>query len=237
MKTLTIKLSGPLQSYGNESTFLRRTSSLYPSKSAITGMVAAALGYHRDDSRISELSQLRFAVRIDQPGTFLQDYQTVEWKPGTRKVTYRDYIQDAVFVAAIGSDDESLIDKICYALKHPQFQLYLGRRSNVPAGVLEIETFANTNPVQVLEKMPWSASTWFQRRLQNGQDFHAKIIADAELLPDETSQMVRDSAVSFDQLHREHSYRAVAKKFVWLNRDDSETLQSQTKHDVMRFWS
>ena len=109
MKTLTIKLSGPLQSYGNEATFLRRTSSLYPSKSAITGMVAAALGYHRDDSRISELSQLRFAVRIDQPGTFLQDYQTVEWKPGTRKVTYRDYIQDAVFVDLIPSRCRTIV--------------------------------------------------------------------------------------------------------------------------------
>ena len=41
MKTLTIKLTGPLQSYGNEATFSRRTSYHYPSKSAVIGLIAA----------------------------------------------------------------------------------------------------------------------------------------------------------------------------------------------------
>ncbi|EFQ53882.1 hypothetical protein HMPREF9265_1249 [Limosilactobacillus oris PB013-T2-3] len=36
MKTLTIKLTGPLQSYGNEATFSRRTSYHYPLKAQLS---------------------------------------------------------------------------------------------------------------------------------------------------------------------------------------------------------
>lgn len=80
MKTLTINFNSPLQSYGNEASFSRRTSSDYPSKSAVIGMLAAAMGYRRDDNRITALNDLKFAVRVDQPGRTLTDYQTVEWK-------------------------------------------------------------------------------------------------------------------------------------------------------------
>lgn len=92
MKTLTIRLTSPLQSYGNEATFARRTSGDYPSKSAMIGFVAAALGYQRDDSRIVKLNELRFAVRVDQRGKTLTDFQTVEWKKNTRKITYLSLI-------------------------------------------------------------------------------------------------------------------------------------------------
>ena len=61
MKTLTIKLTAPLQSYGNEATFERRTTNDYPTKSAVIGMVAAALGYRRADARIASLNELQLA--------------------------------------------------------------------------------------------------------------------------------------------------------------------------------
>lgn len=80
MKTLTIKLSAPLQAYGNEASFERRTSWQAPSKSAVIGMIAAALGLRRDSEQISELNSLAFAVRIDQPGKIMTDFHTVEWK-------------------------------------------------------------------------------------------------------------------------------------------------------------
>jgi len=56
MKTLTIKLKAPLQAYGNEVTFRRRTTSPYPTKSAVIGMISASLGYSRNDKRILELN-------------------------------------------------------------------------------------------------------------------------------------------------------------------------------------
>ncbi|WP_143441692.1 CRISPR-associated protein Cas5, partial [Lactobacillus helveticus] len=47
MKTATIRLTAPLQSYGNQASFNQRTSDNYPSKSAVIGIIAAALGYRR----------------------------------------------------------------------------------------------------------------------------------------------------------------------------------------------
>ena len=158
MKILTIRLTAPLQSYGDEATFERRTSGDYPSKSAVIGMIAAALGYSREDSRISKLNELKFAVRVDQPGRSLTDFHTVEWKKDVRKITYRDYIQDAVFVVAIGSGDGQQINEIHDALRHPHYQLFLGRRANVPAGVLLMEEFDDESPVTTLEKLGWQVS-------------------------------------------------------------------------------
>ena len=230
MKTLTIKLTAPLQSYGNEATFSRRTSNDYPTKSAVIGMVAAALGYRRTDERILVLNDLDFAVRIDQVGKMLTDYQTVEWKKDTRKVTYRDYLQDAVFVVALGSSDEQFIDEIKVALRHPRFPLFLGRRSNAPAGVLKIQEFLDTTPVTVLRSLTWQAADWYQRRSQYQT---IEIIADANLIPDGQSAMVKDRVVSFDQRHRSHSFRAVVKTRVALSDLKAQVHDSETQHDIM----
>ncbi len=232
MKTLTIRLTSPLQSYGNEATFARRTTGDYPSKSAVVGMIAAALGYQRDDQRIMTLNELSFAVRIDQPGRVLTDYQTVEWKKDTRKVTYRDYLQDAVFVAAVGSDDEQLIDQINVALRHPKFQLFLGRRSNAPAGPLSLQIFPDTDPVSALKNLPWQASRWYQKRNKKRPTWDAEIVSDANLLPKKGSSMVKDQVVSFDQRHRQHGFRAINSGYVDLENPQFED-NMETNHDAM----
>lgn len=210
MKTLTIRLTAPLQSYGNEATFERRTTGDYPSKSAMIGMIAAALGYRRDNVRIKELNDLSFAVRVDQVGQPLTDFQTVEWKRGVRKLTHRDYLQDAVFVAAIGSSDSAQINRIHAALTHPRFQLFLGRRANVPAGVLKVHEFIDTTPVEALRTLKWQASDWYQKRQNQAKTIPLDIIADANLLEQLPNTMVKDQAVSFDQRNRRFGFRAVA---------------------------
>jgi len=230
MKTLTIKLTAPLQSYGNEATFERRTTNPYPTKSAMVGMVAAALGYRRTDPRILELNALQFAVRVDQVGRGLTDYQTVEWKKDTRKITYRDYIQDAVFVVALGSDDAQLIERIQFALRHPHFQLFLGRRSNAPAGVLEIHEFADATPVAVLKQVAWQAAPWYRRR---GHHTALEIIADANLLNDAPTAMVKDRVKSFDQRDRRYGFRAIAKTRVGLDQLNGQG-KANTQHDIMK---
>lgn len=240
MKTLLIRLTSPLQSYGNEATFSRRTSGDHPSKSAVIGMIAAALGYHRDDSRIANLGNLSFAVRVDQPGTTLTDFQTVEWKKNTRKITYRDYLQDAVFVVGLGSNDEQWIDDIKEALRRPKFQLFLGRRSNAPAGVLKMTVIPDADPVKALQRLDWQASRWYQTRyLRHEQKQYAEnveLIADANLLPEQRSSMVKDRFVSFDQRHRQHGYRAFASKMlnrVKLNDSYIERLETNVVQDQM----
>ncbi|BDR60577.1 type I-E CRISPR-associated protein Cas5/CasD [Lactobacillus xylocopicola] len=228
MKTITIKLTGPLQSYGNEASFNQRTTAAHPSKSAIIGMIAAAFGYQRDDQRIKAFNKLDLAVRVDQPGTLLTDYQTVEWKKGTRKVTYRAYIQDAVFVLAISSENDLLIDKIKYALHHPKFQLFLGRRSNAPAGVLQIAVFADANPVEVLSKLPWQAANWYQEKKSQEEIINVELFADAKLLAGEKYFMVKDSVGSFDQRNRYFDYRPVVR--VW-KKVTNPKFKTSSEHD------
>ncbi|MFD1485325.1 type I-E CRISPR-associated protein Cas5/CasD [Lacticaseibacillus baoqingensis] len=231
MKTLTIRLSAPLQAYGDQASFARRTTNPYPTKSAIIGMIAAAFGYRRTDPRIQALNQLAFAVRVDQPGSVLSEFQTVEWKPNTRKITYRDYLQDAVFVAAIGGDTAE-IEQIAAALKKPQFQLYLGRRAAVPAVVLKMQQFADTDPVTVLQQLEWQASLWFQQRHRKQATYSAELYADHQLIPAKGTQLVKDRVLSFDQRARQHGFRAIAQTRVTLANAQYRAPEVGTDHDA-----
>jgi CRISPR system Cascade subunit CasD len=234
MKTVTIRLTAPLQSYGDEANFDRRTSYDYPSKSAIVGLIAAALGYRRTDSRIQTLNQLDYAVRIDQPAEPLTDFQIVEWKRGKRKLTYRDYLQDAVFLAAVGSEDDALIDRIDWALHHPRFQLSLGRRANVPAGPIMTEIASGSNPAQVLQSLSWHASRFYMKKTKS-PTFVAELIADAALLPNHRSSMVKDNVITFDQRERQYGFRAVAIDRVPLENPYHPDRTAETDHDMMTF--
>ena len=49
MKTILLKFAGPLQSWGTSSHFETRHTDFYPSKSAVIGLLAASLGYRRDE--------------------------------------------------------------------------------------------------------------------------------------------------------------------------------------------
>ncbi|MGN0710106.1 MAG: type I-E CRISPR-associated protein Cas5/CasD, partial [Anaerovoracaceae bacterium] len=73
MKTILLKLSGPMQSYGTGSHYNYRRTDPYPSKSAVIGMIMAAYGYRRNDKESDEMleklyKKLSFAVRVDQVG-------------------------------------------------------------------------------------------------------------------------------------------------------------------------
>lgn len=228
MKTITIRLTSPLQSFGNEATFSRRTTELYHTKSMIIGMLAASLGYRRDDRRINQLNKLQIAVRIDQPGKILTDFQTVEFKKDTRKLTYRDYLQDGVFIVAISADDE-IISKLEYALLHPKFQLYVGRRSNPIAGILKIKEFDESNALNVLKELRWLASAWYQKKYKS-ETYPAKIIADASLNQKDSPSLIKDAVGSFNQHSRFHNYRAIVSERVSLKNEFYE--DRSTEHDI-----
>ncbi|WP_433892716.1 type I-E CRISPR-associated protein Cas5/CasD [Streptomyces sp. CA-111067] len=73
--TVLIRLSGPLQSYGASSHWTERETGPRPTKSAVAGLIANALG--RDWSAdLSDLRTMTFAVRADRPGHLLTDDQT-----------------------------------------------------------------------------------------------------------------------------------------------------------------
>ena len=141
MKTILLKFSGPLQSWGTNSHFEIRNTDAHPSKSGVIGMIAAGLGYSRDDDEnLARLNCLSYAVRIDQTGELLRDYHTAKKykENGTFERTYvttRYYLQDAVFIVALSCDDEKLIDDVKTAVMFPydvalSFSQQRGRKFN-----------------------------------------------------------------------------------------------------------
>lgn len=207
MKTILMKLAGPLQSWGTNSHYETRQTNRFPSKSAIIGMIAAAMGYRRDENKkLDELRKLSFAVRVDQQGDILRDFQiAISHKPNGERlrsyVTNRYYLQDAVFVVSIGSENEALIEKINDSLQSPYFQLYLGRRS-CPINQDYLINGANISDkgiIEGLKDLPWQAANWYQKIFIDKDIKPVYICADSNLLDNEYYQMIRDNPYSFAQ--------------------------------------
>lgn len=192
---LVLRLAGPLQAWGGRSEFNRRDTAIEPSKSGIVGLLAAAEGRRRQDD-IEDLLQLSLGVRTDQPGSLMRDYHTVSdlrGRPllsasvnsrGVQKptspakfthVTERFYLQDAVFVAAIGGPPD-VLHTLRTALRRPAFPLALGRRACVPTQPLVLDPTAEQaatapelwagTPLDVLRQARWEGSLDTRRRLR-----------------------------------------------------------------------
>ena len=144
MKFLTFLLCGPLQSWGDSARWDHRATASMPSKSAIVGLLGCCLGYVRGDERLQTLSaKIHTAVRADQRGRLLWDFQTVQnpggkilnsmGKPrGETIITPKQYLQDAAFQVFVYGDAAVLEECKC-AMEHPRWPVCLGRRSCVPA--------------------------------------------------------------------------------------------------------
>ena len=107
MATLLLRLAAPLQSWGADSKFETRKTNREPTKSGVIGLLAAALGLRRDDAAgLARLNGLHFAVRADREGSLLVDFHTANREEDRKKgkapyVTYRHYLQDAVFLVGL----------------------------------------------------------------------------------------------------------------------------------------
>lgn len=139
MNTLLMRFSAPMQSWGTESRFTMRDSGLEPSKSGVIGLLCAALGRPRDAS-LSDLSGLHMGIRVDKEGTLQSDYQiarhvlTSDGKGEKESVpSTRYYLADAAFLVGLGSEDLEFLQQIHYALQHPFWTLFLGRKAFVPS--------------------------------------------------------------------------------------------------------
>jgi len=76
---LIFRLHGALASWGDIAVGDIRPSYRYPSKSAVIGLLSAALGIKRDEiDKLSELSKLQFSVRVDAFGVPIEDYHTIQ---------------------------------------------------------------------------------------------------------------------------------------------------------------
>ncbi|MCG2777811.1 MAG: type I-E CRISPR-associated protein Cas5/CasD [Desulfobacterales bacterium] len=85
---LLFRLHGALASWGDIAVGDIRPSYRYPSKSAVIGLLAAALGFKRNENeKQSELAKLLFSVRIDAMGDPIEDYHTVQ-APSEQAIKY-----------------------------------------------------------------------------------------------------------------------------------------------------
>ncbi len=169
MPVLTMVLKGPMQSWGSSSRFARRDTNPVPTKSGVIGMIAAALGIGREDS-LSRFEGLRFGVRADQPGVLLDDYQTAKTEKGDMlPLSHRFYLQDAVFLAALESEDPVRLAEFQNALRAPYYPLFLGRRTCVPDGPI-VTFLTDLTLEEALQSIPWQAEEWYQRRILRGRE-------------------------------------------------------------------
>ena len=77
---VVFQLYGPLASWGGVAVGEVRPTEDRPTKSAVVGLVAAALGLRREqEAEILALADaLRFACEVHRPGLYLRDYHTVQ---------------------------------------------------------------------------------------------------------------------------------------------------------------
>lgn len=148
---LIFRLYGPMAAWGDIAVGEYRPSFAHPSKSAITGLLAAALGIRRDEeARQKKLAETcSFAVRVDAMGTLLRDYHTTQVPSAKRGVTHytrrselavddlntilssRDYRCDSAYTVVVEIRDGApyTAKELANALMKPAFTLYLGRKS------------------------------------------------------------------------------------------------------------
>lgn len=205
--TLLLLLRGPMQSWGDASRFRDRATGSAPSKSGVLGLIAAAEGRRRTDD-LEDLAGLRFAVRVDQPGSLLRDYQTAEgWQRGTgTALVSRYYLTDAVFVAAIEAEDRAVLEGISDALRSPRYPLFLGRRS-CPVGPDLVIDIREADAVTALRDEPWHASR--SHRRTRPRSLTLPILRDGA--PHEEGEAHQDVPLSFDQRDRRYGWRTVVQ--------------------------
>ena len=238
MSTLLLRLAAPLQSWGVASKFDTRDTAREPTKSGVIGLLAAALGFSRTDSdRLTELKNLNFGVRIDQPGTLLRDYHTArQEKGGSPFVTNRCYLADAVFLVGL-EGDKDLLQKLAVALKNPFFPLYLGRRSCPPEGKLVLGIREQTLR-QTLEEESWQAREWYQSKLHKNKSdsIMLTIVSDAHQ-NDQGSFLRRDLPITYDQRHRQYDFRMVIDTPYKIPNPLSQgNAELPTEHDALTGW-
>ncbi len=206
MTVLLLRLAGPMQSWGDSSRFSRRDTRMVPSKSGVLGLLAAADGRRRTDE-IEDLASLRFGVRVDQPGQLQRDFQTaINWDSGDpMPLSYRYYVADAVFVAAV-EGDRALLEALAERIREPRFPLYLGRRS-CPVTDPVYLNLADSELEPALRGQGWAASKWYRRRQPT--EVTLELFLDAVADDARPVETRRDVPISFSPERREYGWREV----------------------------
>lgn len=164
MRWLVLRFRAPLASFGGTAIDARGVTRDFPAASAITGLLANALGYERRETECLDRLQERlvFGARREQepPLGRMTDFQTaklgandrgwttrgrVEGRAGgaatydSPHIRYRDYHADIRMIVVLHmspADAPPTLDDIAAALDRPARPLFVGRKSCLPADYL-----------------------------------------------------------------------------------------------------
>lgn len=169
MSFLVFRLYGPLASWGQAAVGETRPTGLYPTRSAIIGLLAAALGIKREEELAMQQlnASLQLAIKQQVPSSLIRDFHTIQ-APSTRRgvthftrqselkeaklntlLTRRDYRCDGLWTIAlrcITTADNRVsysLEQLKSALEKPVYTLYLGRKScplGIPLSPILVET-------------------------------------------------------------------------------------------------
>lgn len=151
MRFLLFTLYGPIAAHGEVAVGERRMGWDRPARSAVLGLVAAALGVEREDEAAHRKldGELWYAVRTDSVARAWTDYHTTQ-VPGARRnrtfatrrdelavedlntiLSTREWRSDALYTVILWPKPEggADIEAIAAALAQPYFVLYAGRKA------------------------------------------------------------------------------------------------------------
>lgn len=148
---LVFRLYGPMASWGQAAVGGDRPTGLSPTRSAVLGLLGAALGIKRDDEQaLNNLAEsILVSSKLIGAGSLIRDYQTAQVPSHSKKITHRtrkselseeklntvlsgrDYRCDAlrVVVISLTSSASLTLESLKDALLKPTFTLCLGRKS------------------------------------------------------------------------------------------------------------
>lgn len=196
---LVFTLAATIAAMGDVAGHERRGALTWPGRSAILGLLGAALGVERDGD-FAALDALGVAVAVFDDGTLLRDYHTIESVPSAAikapnsrpqalsvargrtgtTITLRDYRTDALYGVAVRGGD---LAPLCAALEAPRFTLYLGRKScplSAPPAPRIVDAEGPEAALDALVLPPWrsgATARWLMtdaepgaRRVEQRQD-------------------------------------------------------------------
>lgn len=156
---LLLRLEAPLMAFGAPAVDQLRPVQRWPAVSLLTGLLANALGWRRQDAAALDglQARLRWAARLDREGKLLTEFQTAQlgkdddgWttrgQPEGRKggadsynsphLRWRDHRADASALVALTlapADEPPTLDHLAVALQRPARPLFIGRKACLPA--------------------------------------------------------------------------------------------------------
>jgi len=163
MPALAFYIDAPMQSWGASSKFQHRETNSFPTKSAIVGLIAAALGIDKNGAEeatiLGRIVDLKLTVaRLDslqRKSSRLSDFHTVgggynkqsslrekmsipkkaSGAPFGTVITHRSYLTDAAFVVLLEGSVE-VMSEVQAALLDPVWGVWFGRKACIPASPL-----------------------------------------------------------------------------------------------------